>query len=532
MAIRRDLLWILLLSGIVQAFWGVRLHHPAYFDAYYYTVGGQNLANGQGFTANVIWQYLNAPDGLPAPTFTYWMPLPALLAALGYKVTGTFRGAQAPFWLMATLMPLLSYLIAWRLSRRRWQAVTAALFTMAGGYYAAYWIQPSTFALFGFVGGLFLVVLAAAVEEQTAVYWAAAGALAGLGHLARADGLLLAGVAGMLWLNLFGQSVKIQRVKIKEQPVDSHQLSIIHSLMNLLVFGLGYLLVMGGWFWHTYQLIGRPLSTVGTQTIFLTQYNDVFSYGRSFTLADYLAWGWWNILQSKVKAVWLALQTFVAVTGLTAFSFFMVWGWIRYSGKQETKLFLRPFTWYTLLLYAVMSLVFTFPGQRGSLLHSSTALWPWSMALAVGGLDAAVDWIAARRRSWRPEQAKRIFAAAFVVMVWVISWAVSERLPLGDEEAAVYKQVAAMLPPDAVVMYGAPADFHYHTGLPAIATPAEPLPVVLQAADRYGAAYLLLDPDRPPPLDGLYEGTETNGRVVKIWEEDGYQLYRLDGDGS
>lgn len=520
--IRRDLLWIFILSGIVQALWGARLHHPAYFDAYYYTIGGQNLANGQGFTANVIWQYLDAPDGLPAPTFTYWMPLPALLAALGYKVTGTFRGAQAPFWLMAALLPLLSYLIAWRLSRQRWQAVTAALFTMAGGYYAAYWIQPSTFALFGFVGGLFLLVMAVAVERETAVHWAAAGVLAGLGHLARADGLLLAGVAGLLWLHLF---IK-RRLAVGDWRIRNYQ----SLISNLILFGFGYLLVMGGWFWHTYQLTGRPLSTVGTQTIFLTQYNDVFAYGRSFTAADYLAWGWWNILQSKVKAVWLALQTFVAVTGLTAFSFFMVWGWVRLGRKPETKLFLRPFTWYTLLLYAVMSLVFTFPGQRGSLLHSSTALWPWSMALAVGGLDAAVDWIAARRRSWRPEQAKRIFAAAFVVMVWVISWAVTQRLPLGDEEAAVYEQVAAMLPPDAVVMYGAPADFHYHTGLPAIATPAEPLPVVLQAADRYGAAYLLLDPDRPPPLDGLYEGSETNERVVKIWEADGYQLYRLGGE--
>ena len=61
---KRDWLWLAVLGLLVQAFWAARLAHPSYFDAYYYTIGGQQLATGQGFTEPVIWQYLDDPAGL------------------------------------------------------------------------------------------------------------------------------------------------------------------------------------------------------------------------------------------------------------------------------------------------------------------------------------------------------------------------------------------------------------------------------------------------------------------------------------
>ncbi|MCZ7669677.1 MAG: hypothetical protein M5U34_22125 [Chloroflexi bacterium] len=96
-------------------------------------------------------------------------------------------------------------------------------------------------------------------------------------------------------------------------------------------------------------------------------------------------------------------------------------------------------------MYGLMILLFTFPGQRGSLLHSSAALWPWSMALAAIGIDFAVDWVADRRPAWRPEPAKRLFAFVFVILVFVVSFAVSINQPLQTEQAAVYRQVGEML---------------------------------------------------------------------------------------
>src|SRR5690606_22397192 len=131
-----------------------------------------------------------------------------------------------------------------------------------------------------------------------------------------------------------------------------------------------------------------------------------------------------------------------------------------------------------ILLFVSMSLLFTFPGQRGSLLHSSTALWPWTMALAPLGVTATVEWIAARRRHWRAKQALQLFLPAFVLMALVITWFVSSSHPLAVEEAAVYEEIGATLPQDAVVMTGDPPGWYYHTGIRAVVTPNEAVDVV------------------------------------------------------
>lgn len=519
-----DLLLLGLLSLAFHTFWMARLDHPSYFDAYYYTVNAQQLAAGEGFTTEIVWQYLDAPDSLPAPSHTYWMPLASIVGAAGYRLVDTFRGAQLPFWLMAGLLPLLSYLISWRLTRERWQARTAALFTAAGGYYAAYWVQPTTFVLFAWVGGGCLLALARTQERPRPILWFAAGIGAGLAHLTRADGVLLLAVALFLWL--------LQLRDWRAQRIGADLRALAAGLLFLFA---GYLLVMGGWFWRMWTIIGRPLSTAGTETLFLTEYNDVFAYGRHFTLADYLAWGWDNILFSKLEASWLAIQTFIAVTGLTAFTFFMVIAWIRFartSGRREAAVsprFLRPFTWYTLALFGAMSLLFTFPGQRGSLLHSSTALWPWSMALVPAGIGIVVDWIAARRPRWHPRLAKRLFAVSFLFLAYVVTFVVALGQPLRQEEAAAYRTIGARLPQDAVVMTSNPPGFHYHTGLRAVVAPNEPPAVMLQAARRYGATYLLLDDEHPPPLADLYAG-ETDVPAVRFIEQFGdvYRLYQLE----
>jgi len=527
---RRDLLWITLVALAVQAFWALRMSHPTYFDAFYYTTNAQRLAEGHGFTQEIIWQYLDQSAGLPAPSFTYWMPLPAIIAAAGYKISDSFRAAQFPFWLMAGFLPWLSYGIAWHLKRERWIARTAALFTAAGGYYTAYWVQPTTFVLFAWVGGGCLLALAWAHEKKWLRYWFLAGLAAGLSHLARADGVLLVGVAGIIWL----WDVRDWRLATRDANARQSPVSSLQSLVSsLLLFGLGYLLVMGPWFWRTYQLIGQPMSSVGTQTIFLTTYDDVFSYGRHFTLSSYLAWGWPNILRSKLEALSLALQTFVAVTGLTVFTVFFVWAWVRLGRAEKTKRFLRPFTWYTLILYGMIVFVFTFPGQRGSLLHSSTALWPWSMALAAVGIDLAVDWVAARRSAWRPESAKRLFAAVFVVLVFVVSFAVSMRQPLQEEQAAIYRQMAEIVPPGSVVMTGDPPGVYYHTRLPAIATPNEPPDILLQVAEQFHAGYLLFDTDHPIPLDDLYDEKIALPELQKVRDfGDGFVLYQFVWNGG
>ena len=509
---KRDLLWIALIGLLVQAFWMLRLDHPTYFDAYYYTLNAQRLAVGQGFTEMIIWHYLDDPAGLPRPSFTYWMPLTSLLAAAGYLFGDSFRAAQIPFWLLAGLLPCLSYLICWQLRPLPRLARMAALLTAAGGYYTAYWVQPSTFALFAWTGGACLLALAWASAQPHRRWWLLAGLLAGLSHLARADGLLLLPVAGLVWLGCWARGT------------GGGQTLVQHGV----IFTGGYLLVMGGWFWRNWQLTGALLSDVGTQTIFFTEYNELFSYGRTFTLESYLASGWHHIVSSKLTALSLAAQTFIVLTGFTVFTFFLVWAWWVLGRQRECKVWLRPFTFYTFILYLSMPLIFTYPGQRGSLLHSSTALWPWAMALAAIGIDLAVDWLAARRPSWQPAPAKRFFSVTLVSLAFLLSLVVALPQPLRQEAAAVYRQIGDQLPSGTIVMTTDPAGLHYHSGLPTIMVPYEKPVIVLQVEQRYGAEFLLLDDQPPPQLAKLYEGTYQNSAFFCLQDlTETFQLYKL-----
>lgn len=503
----RDGLLLTTVALLYNFVWLWQLDLPTYMDAYYYTTNGVRLAEGYGLTEAIIWQYLDAPTQLPTPSHSYWMPLPSFLAALGYQFSNSYRAAQLPFWLLASLLPLQAYAIGVTLGAQRWQALIGGLLTASGGFYAGWLNQPATFAPFALFGGASLLFLTKGTATDRGVVWLGAGILAGLAHLTRADGVLLLGVGllGLLWLR---------------------QHNAWRGGLLLLV---GYLTVMGGWFVRNWLVWQRPLSTAGTQTIFLTTYDDLFAYGRTFDLAHLLQWGWGNILDSRLEAVGLALQNFVVINTLIFLFPFVLVGWIGlYRKNKILKHALVPLTMYAVLLYAVMSLVFTFPGQRGGLFHSSIALWPWCMALAPIGVQRVVEWAAVRLPHWQPERAGRLFAALFVGLAFLLSVGVTLSRRPPDSASAVYRQFGAQIPDEAVVMVGNPPHFYYHTRRSAISIPNEPLDVMLQAARAFDATYLILDNNVPQPLAPLYRQNEPHTALTLIAEQDGFQLYRID----
>ncbi|HIP73290.1 MAG TPA: hypothetical protein EYH05_18055 [Anaerolineae bacterium] len=526
---KRDWIWLALTGLVLQGIWAFSMAHPSYMDAYYYTTNGRRLADGYGFTEEVIWQYLDNPESIPTPSHSYWMPLPSMLAAVGYTFTDRFVGAQLPFWLLAGLLPVLTYVISLQFTDERWQVWAACLFTAVGGYYSRFLNQPSTFAPFAWTGGLTLLFLAWAHIRHSGKWWLLAGVTTGLAHLTRADGVLLLGIGGLMWLfEIRDWRLEIgdwKRQLISNPAAGSGQV-LQSPIFHLILLLAGYLLIMGGWFIHNWQVMGRPLPTSGTQTLFLTYYDDIFAYGRTITLSDYLAWGWQNILQSKIQGVSMAAQTFIAVSGLVFLGPFITWAWIKWGRQREKWGLLRPLTWYAPALFLAMSLVFTWPGQRGGLLHSSAALWTWMMTLAAGGIGIAVDWVAKRLKHWQPEKAKPIFAGLFILIALVISFATLRSSE--EEEPLFFQQVGEMVPDTVVVMSGNAPAFYYFTGIKSISVPNEPVEGMLEAAAQFNATYLILDENRPRPLAPLYEGSEESPNVEYLGEYfDRFKLYKL-----
>lgn len=485
---------------------------PGYMDAAYSYDIALNLVQGQGLVEPFLWNYLDDPAGLPHPSHLYWMPLPTLLAWLGLAVLGpSYRAAQMVFALTSALLPLVSYGVALQITGERRRAWLAGLLTIFSGFYVLYWGHTDNFTPFALAGSLSLVAAwrASQAREPEGVWrrfvWGlAAGALVGLAHLSRADGPLLLVAVGLVWVKSVIPNTCTAR--------SYWGLEIVHILLVM----CGYVGIMMPWFVRNWVVSGAPLSTTGAQTMWLTTYDDLFSYGRELSLQSYLAWGWGNILRSKLDALWLNAQTVLAVFCMVFLFPLVLVGWWRLRRHPLYRLA----TWYAALLLLAMTFVFTFPGPRGGLFHSGGALLPFVFTAAAVGLDASVDWVAARRRAWDARLARGVFGVGLVGLALLVSGFVHYQGALVGTRwrgETPYTRLVAWLEAQGalgeVVMVGDPPGYWYHGGGPSIVVPNEPVKTVLAVADRYGAHYLVLDCNHPRPLASLYEGEETHPRL-------------------
>lgn len=497
---RRDLVLLTGAALVLRALAAWPQAQPGYMDAAYYTLGARQLAAGQGFSEWVLWNYLDDPAGLPHPSHLYWMPLPSVLAGGAMGLLGPdYRAAQLPFVLLAALLPPLAYALSWRLAASRRQALVTGGLALFSGYYVIYWGVPEAFAPYALAGALALLATGYALATDRPGWYLLAGAAAALGHLARADGLLLLAALALLGAASFARRPR-----------------------RALVAGLGvallaYLAVMAPWFWRNLNATGQPLPAAGAATLWLRSYDELFSYASLPGPERYLAWGWANIVASKLEALRLNLLSFVGANNLVFLLPFTLVGLGRTWRRPEVL----PALVYGLLLYAAMTFAFTFPGPRGGALHSSVALLPALFAVAAHGLDAVVAAAARRRRSWNPAQAQAAFGVGAVLIAALLSaWLYRERVlgpggladPAWNRAEAAYSRVGAYLRAQgaqgAVVMVNNPPAFTYLTGQPSVVIPNEPLEVVLAAAARYGVEYVVLDGGRPDTLAGEYAGTQ------------------------
>lgn len=512
----KDLLLLFFVGLAVQllAAWPIR--QPGTMDSHYYYLGGQSLLKYHAFIEPVIWNYLNNPPVLPAPSHLYWMPLPSILSALSQALFGpSFRAAQAPFILLAACLPILTYLTGWQLSQNRRHALVAGFLGVFSGFFLPYWSLPETFAPFAITGALALYFQGIGFKTGQGRWLLLAGAASGLGHLCRADGALL--LLTGLFLALF---LKPRR-------------SVLLSFSLLLA---GYLAVMAFWFIRNLNVAGSLLPAAGVETIFMRNYDELYSYGTQLDWNHYWSWGVGNILMSKLQAAWTNLQTFIGVNNLvflTPLSLVGFW-------KTRKDPFILPAILYGVAMYGAMTLLFTFPGARGGVFHSCAALLPAVFAASMTGLDVCIDW-AARRRRWDRQGARRFFSFGIILLSACLSLFVYRQRVIGNGSwsAPAWNRADAIMHetgvwlaesggyPNPIVMVGNPPAFYYHTGLQAIAVPNENAGRVLEAAHKYGARFLVLDQNRPAPLADLYDGRETVPGLSPVWEKGPVRVYMI-----
>jgi hypothetical protein len=487
------------------------LQQAGYMDASYTMHIAEQLARGQGFAEQVLWNYLDNPAGLPHPSNLYWMPLPALLVAPLFALFGvSYRVAQIPFILLSSLVPLVAFYVSRKVFARDEYAWASALLTTFSGFFTIYWVSPDNFTVFALVASVCLYLIARGIETNSARVAFLAGLFAGLSHLTRADGLLL--------LVILPLGLLFRPRRDGARAVD----------FFLLTFALlfGYLLVMTPWFIRNLLAVGTPLPSAGTKTIWLTNYDELFRYADDLTPARYFASGIGAIIGAKANA---ALQNFFILifSGLVLFlAPFTFIGWWQSRRRVE----FLPYVLYTVLLFCVMTFVFTFPSWRGTLFHSMSALVPFFAIVVPPGIDTAVQWIARRRRAWQAQQAASVFrwgfvaiAAFFSVYVYasgVFGLGAQSNIPLWNVRDVEYVPIARWLDTNArvddIVLVVDPPGFYNVSHRRAIVIPTDSVEAVFAAAQRYGARYLVLQFDHPAPLNDLYRERTTIPGLTRV----------------
>lgn len=516
-AIVSALLALIVVYGLVTG--------PSYTDAYYYFNAAQRMVAGQGMTDAYLWTYMNAPASLvgswSVPSHQYWMPMASLMAAGGMALAnapGSYAAAQIPFALALWALALIGYVLGARLGRSPLSAWLAGLLTIISPFYAFYWGAVDSVMPFALTGAACLLILGLLVSTDRGAHrawgWAAVGLLAGLAHLSRPDGVLFLGIGALFVL------------------VTARRGRSWRDLLMLLPMGLAYTLVLLPWWLRNMQALGMPLPTGGAEGMFFITYDDLFAYPAGASLARFVeALGWQGFAETRLLA--LAgdgglsgnLGTFIAVEGMIFLVPLMLTGAV----KRWRDPFLWPFFTAAIGIHLAMTLVFSFAGYRGALLHSAGALTPFWAALGVAGLRDLLEWIARRRRNWKPNSAMRVFGPALVVFALMLLVLLQARHigEPGESERLALAELDGLIPADARLFTIDPPETYYISGRGGAVIPHSAPELLPAIAARFDIHYLLArDGEIPGLMRGIFAAPPAFLREIPLQTPE-WMLYEI-----
>ncbi|MBI2953941.1 MAG: glycosyltransferase family 39 protein [Chloroflexi bacterium] len=485
---------IVLLAGlVVRSITASFVSQPGYMDSYYYFHVAENLYQGRGFVEDFIWNYLEAATAIPHPSNAYWMPLSSVVTAASFQLFGlSFRAAQVPMIIASSILPVIGYWLGKDIFPSDRYAWSIAGFLIFSGIYEVYWIVPESFALFAVFGSLALILSYKALRDSPH-YLVPAGGMVALAQLTRADGAMLLGSLAAAFFTLVLRKWHTERSRI---------LPVLLSALGAL---LAYAIVLSPWLLRNELVFGQLFPTVGLKAAFVREYNDMFAYGREIDLQYYLDWGLIPILTSKLRALGENLWVWIQIAQFFLAPLVLIGLW-RLRARPEYL----PFHVYNILLYFVLSLVFTFQSPRGTYAHSGAALLPFILGAAIVGLDTTVDFAARHRPHWIVPIAQRNFTMMLVAFSVILSAAAAIlAIQKWDDQLNRYQEIATWLSTRTderePVMLIDPPRYHYITGRPAIAASNDPPEVVGPLARRFGVRYIVLERAHTRPMDRVFE---------------------------
>ena len=510
---------ILFALGLIVPFAISRFQNmPGYMDADYYFAGGVELAKGNGFTEPYLWNYLDDPQGLPHPSHTYWMPLASIVSAFGMWIANqtTYAAGRFPFILLSACVPLLTATLAFNISHNRLTAIVSGLLSIFSLYYAPFMPAPDNYALFMLFGGTFLL-LAPRTQKWIPL---ALGALSGLMTLARSDGLL--------WLGLAGLTVMWKSISKEDGTRNSFKEWFALIVPAGLIVLVGYFIVMGGWHYRNYTLFGSFMAPGGGRLLWLETYSQTFIYpAGSITREGFLNAGWAAAIEDRLGALNSnAGNAFAAQGGIFTFPFILIGLW---DLRKEFRTRIAVTGW--LILFFVMTVIFPFAGSRGSFFHSGAAFQLYWWVAAPIGLNVVIAF--ARRRGMFADNAYVVFQGMLVVLAVFMTYYLVNLRVFGEwaEDDGIYGSVEKMfiengMSPQVAVIVRNPPGYYISSGRPALALPYGNETAILQVAKRYDAGLLVLENTGTlEAIRHLYDDPGGSAAFTYLGEVDEAKLY-------
>ncbi len=525
-------MWIyFVLGAVIYSLVAVYQSTPGYMDAEYYTATALQIAGGKGFQEPFIWNYLNQPEGIPAPSHLYWMPLASLLAAFGKWIGwgGDFLRMRLPFVLIAALTVPAAVSLARSWLQEKRYAWLGGVLAACSGLYWVYITLPETFGIYmlagagmiGLVGGTNWLRIGI---KQAVFLGILAGLLGGCMHLARADGILWLG-GSVVWVGYkLMDSWKSAESRIK--------LRIVIAVSAILS---SYLLIMAPWYFRNLNLFGSIVPPGNSRVLWLTDYNQTFNYDLSgLTFANWAGSGTAAILLGRWQALKQNLANLLVVQGGIAFLPLMIAAIWRH--RRDDRIRFLVLMW--LLIFLLMTAVFPYAGARGGYLHSGAAVQLTLWALVPAGLEAIVNW-GGRKRGWNPSRAYTVFALGLAAAAVAMSgFFFSTRVigsslgqPVWDQGERTYRDVGAALSnigisSDEIAAVNNPPAWYLATGRSSIVIPNGGIAELLAAARRYNATFLILEAGQEN-LSELYATPGDQVGLDYLAAIEGAHIYRI-----
>jgi len=532
--------------------------HPPYIDSFYYVDIARNLARGQGFSENFVWNYLGGTPSLPHPSSAYWLPGMSVLLAPVLALGGGYHGAALMTAATAALCPALAAKIGRDVFGTLRHPLTMAALTLFNGVWFHDWTTPDAFVLYAVLATATLLLASKGLQgtgpRHGAALYACAGFTAGLAALTRQEGALL--LPALLLAAV----------------VTPHGRRLLWPggiIGSVVLFGLAE----APWILHNVAAFGHLTPPGGTRALWMRSYDSFYAlHTEGLTARAYAGWGLSHIVGARVSAALLELAVWVTLW-LVALVPPLLAGLWRFWRRVEY----RPFLLYWGILALAMPLLFTATLEHGTLGHASGALVPFGSGLVVGGIDVlavaltrirrprplhnpgarALPVLAAADGQSRsvpaqtlqgacpamvlqgqapaPLRAERLATmlrlTAVVIAVAVSLGMTSRTFPAHGDEYTHDAWVAAWLrrhnPPARPVMVLDPPLFAYLDDRAYVVAPSDGLTADLEAARRYGVRYWVLDSLHAPAQDALYSGLVRDPSLRRVAVIDGAQVYQV-----